>query len=444
KGEAIFQMSDVNFLFVSPVNSRKILFYGILRTMKSSFFAGIFVLFMGGLLAIFGIGFGGVLLTFFGVVLSMVVLSVVSLIIYSLTNGNKKRKLAAKIIAVMFYLPAVIYFALSFMNTGDTMTALGDVILSPFMAFVPVAGWMSAGISAFLLGDMLSGFSFVGMNILLGVGLVVYIMLSKPDYYEDALVSTETLYEKLRAINDGDLNAATVGNRKVKVTKTGVSGIGASTLFYKHVRESFRENRFGFITIWSLYIAVIAIAVTFFTKDIILVLQILMWLQIFKIGVGRGIKELYTHYIYMLPEPSFNKIIWSSMEVMFRTLIESVLIFGIGGVLAGINIAVILGCIVTFTMFSFLLVGSNYLSMRTIGENLNKGLMLSLYFLGLAVIMAPGLIPALIIGYGIGGVAGTVVGLIILTAWELIAGLVIFALSKGVLHKCDMPVIKPN
>jgi hypothetical protein len=59
--------------------------------------------------------------------------------------------------------------------------------------------------------------------------------------------------------------------------------------------------------------------------------------------------------------------------------------------------------------------------------------------------MAPGVVSALIVGVLIiGGTEGAVAGLLILSAWELIAGVILFMLSKGILHRCDMPTIKPR
>jgi hypothetical protein len=37
---------------------------------------------------------------------------------------------------------------------------------------------------------------------------------------------------------------------------------------------------------------------------------------------------------------------------------------------------------------------------------------------------------------------GPPVGLAALAVWELLAALVCFALSKGALHNCDMPVVR--
>ncbi|MDR2531958.1 MAG: putative ABC exporter domain-containing protein [Oscillospiraceae bacterium] len=443
KGSSIFGMSDVNLLFVSPISPRKILFYGVLRMMRDSFLAVVFVLFMAVPFKRFGVGYGGVLLTFFGLALSIVVLSVVSLIVYSATNGNKKRKLVVKLLFFAMFLPAAVYYALRFFETEDIILSLGDLILSPFILSVPVAGWTAAGVSAFLFGDIVSGLMFLGLNILLGGGLILYVIRSNHDYYEDTLVSAETTYEKLRAVSEGNINSLGVREGKVKITKTGVSGFGASALFYKHIRESFRENRLGFLTVYSLIIAGGAIAVSYFSKDLITVLSTLVWFQVFKVGMGRGQRELFTHYVYMIPESSFRKILWSNMEIMLKALVESVLIFGVSGIIIGAGIGVMLGCIAVLTLFSLVLLGMSFFSMRFTGMNIGKGILLMFYFMALIVFMAPGVVPAFIIGFYIGGVTGLCIGLFIIAAWELIAGLILLALSKGVLHRCDMPTMKP-
>ena len=443
-GDVIFDMNDVNLLFVSPVSPRKVLLYGIIKLTKVSFLAGFFILFQTNSLANFGIDFGGVLLTMLGFMLSVVVLSIVSLVLYSITNGNGRRKLIFKFAAFAPFLPLLIYFASNMLNTGDVLASLETAVKSPFLTYVPIAGWTAAGVTAFLSGEFLAGFLFSGANVLLGAGLTSYIMLTNPDYYEDTLVATETVYEKKRAFAEGDINAATMGNAKVKVKKTGISGCGASALFYKHLRESFRENRFGFLTVPSLFIIIGAVGVSYWAKDLVTVMQILMWVQLFMIGTGRGLKETYSHYIYMIPESSFSKILWSNMEIMFKTLIESVLIFGIGGVLIQANIFIILLCIAAYTIFSLLLLGVNYLFMRYIEADISMGILVFIYFIAVIIIMLPGLVPALIAGFGIGGTSGALVGLLILSAWELSAGLICFALSKGVLHNCDMSSGKPK
>ncbi len=57
------------------------------------------------------------------------------------------------------------------------------------------------------------------------------------------------------------------------------------------------------------------------------------------------------------------------------------------------------------------------------------------------VIMLPGLIAAIVLGSMIEGY-GVLLGLGALALWELLAATGCFALSKGVLHQSDMPVLR--
>jgi MFS family permease len=272
--------------------------------------------------------------------------------------------------------------------------------------------------------------------------MLVYIALSNPDYYEDVLVATETAYEKKRSIAEGNIDAAQTQGKTVKITKTGIPGNGASALFGKHMRESFRQNRFGFLGFYSAAIIIGAILFSIFVEELFAVLSGLFWMQIFFIGTGRGLKETYTHYVYLIPESSFKKILWSNMEIMARVVTESVLIFGISGALLNEPLVNVLLYTVVYVLFSFLLLGINFLSMRFLGADLSAGLLIMIYFGAVVLIMLPGAIPAAIVGMAVGGNAGLVAGLLVLSGWELAAGLICFALARGVLHNSDMATVK--
>jgi hypothetical protein len=431
-------MNDVNLLFGSPVNPRKILLYGIVKMAKSAFLAGFFILFQASSLANFGVNYGGVLLTFAGYVISMITLLTVSLVIYSVTNGKPRRKLAVKIIAALMFAPLIVFAAVQFLTTDNAFAAIENAITSPFLGFIPVAGWTASGVTAIISGQIGEGLLWLCANVLFMAVMIAYILLSNPDYYEDVLVATETAYEKKRAVAEGNINSTGVSNKAVKVTKTGIPYAGAAAIFGKHVRESFRENRFGLLTLPSVLIALGGIVLAVIFGDISILLFSLPWAQIFLIGTGRGLKETYSHYIYMIPESSFKKIIWSNMEIVARTLIENVLMFGIAGAILQANILYI----TVYTLFSYLLLGVNYAMMRFTGADVSSGMLVTIYYFAVMLVMAPGVVLAVVAGIAIGGEAAFLLGLLILSAWEFLAGTVGFSLSKGVLHDCDMAIMK--
>ncbi len=444
-GDVIFDMNDVNLLFVSPVSSRKILMYGIVRMAKMAFLAGFFILFQSNSLSVgFGVGFDGVLLVLLGFMLAVGVLQILSLLIYSLTNGKPRRKLVVRMLAIAAFLPLIVFTGVQLVVTGDLLAALGNTLDSPLAAWTPVAGWASAGVISLISGDMGNGFLFLGLLVLSGVLLLLYIALSNPDYYEDVLVATETAFEKKRVLKEGQINPEASSAKKVKVAKTGIGGRGSSTIFYKHLRESFRANYLGLWGMWSIIMVLGTALFSLFLRGedggTLILLQILMWMQIFMIGTGRGLKELYMHYIYLIPESSFQKIVWSNLEIVFKVLVESVSVFGIAGLIMGEPVGLVAAATLVYTLFSFLLLGINYLSLRWTGTDISAGIMIFIYTIAVMVIMLPGLIAAIVLGSMIEG-TGVLIGLGVLALWELLAALGCFALSKGVLHHSDMPVL---
>ncbi len=441
-GGVIFDMSDVNLLFVSPVSPKSILIYGLVRMVKMVFLAGFFILYQtNNLSSSFGVGFGAVFLVLLGFMLAVSALSILSLVIYSAVNGNARRKRLAKLVTVAVFLPLLFCCVWQVVAEGDVMKGLESALRSPVFAWTPVAGWAARGTVALIAGSLGAGLLFYGLTAASGVLLALYVVFGKADYYEDVLVSTETAFETKRAAAEGQLASAQARGRRVKVAGTGLAGAGASTFFYRHLRESFRASRFGIFTLGSVFTVLGAVALSVFLRGTIgieVILPILMWMQIMVIGTGRGLRELFTHYIYMVPDSSFSKIVWSNLELVLKVLLESVLIFVICGLILGENPLVAALCIVTYTLFSLLLIGINYLSMRWTTADISAGVLLLLYFVAVILIMLPGLAAGIIAMIFMEGTPGLIAMLGIISAWELIAALGCFALSRGVLDRCDI------
>jgi hypothetical protein len=214
---------------------------------------------------------------------------------------------------------------------------------------------------------------------------------------------------------------------------------------HKHLREMFRENRLGIINIATLLLTVIAAIVAVVARDsvnLVMITAFMMYIQMMKIGTGRGLKELYTHFIYMAPQPPFQKMLWSNVEIMLKAFVEAVLVFGVAGVLMGEAWYVIVSAVISYSLFSFFVLSVNYLSMRFAGHDVSPMVLIILYMLGMIFIMAPAIIPAIIVGILIGGPLGMAAGLLIVAGWVTLMSAVCFYASRGILHNCDMPVVK--
>ena len=179
------------------------------------------------------------------------------------------------------------------------------------------------------------------------------------------------------------------------------------------------------------------------TYDIfIIVFSTLLWIQIFTVLYSEGMKELFTPYIYLTPERSIIKILWSNMATFLHSLIEGALIFVAVGAILRASVPVICGAALGYALFALKLIALNYVSLRWTGVDLSAGILHMLYALMAILSSAPGAIIGTIAGVSIGDAFGCAIGLLSFCLWEALVAVVCFTLSAGILNNCDMPVVK--
>jgi len=444
-------MEDANFLFVAPIRPRTVLLYGLVKTAKAIVIGSWFMVFqIQWMRGSFGISIGGVILAALGYILLTLVCQVLNLFIYAFTNANARRKIWAKIILVAVFMPAIVIFCIAFLDVGTLMGAINGLMASPVLDFTPIVGWASAGITALILGEALTGMLLLGLLVLAGVVFFCAVFFGSPDYYEDVLGATESAFEKVRAVQED--SAAAIGtlsgtNRDIKIKATGIGrGRGADTFFYKHIRESFRANYLGLWGIPSIIVVIGAVVWAFFSTGnpefhLLTVLITLSIIEMFGSGYCRGILETYNHYIYMVPDRPFTKWVWANMEGMFQSAVEAIIIFVATGIIVGAPIWTTFAALVTSIVYAFYLSGISLASMRVTGTKLNTMLLLVIYFAVVLIPLVPGIIGAVIV-YAVAPYALSItLALFTVSAWMLLVGIGCFALSKGALHNSDMPVM---
>ena len=447
-GGSLFQMSDVNLLFVSPVAPQKILIYGVIQVFKTALVAGFFILFQGVTLGrTFGTGFLSLLLIIGIFALCFCLSEIIAIVIYCATNGNTALQRAAKAIIAFVFLPLAVTVATAFIREGDPMSALLFICKSPAFKLIPAPGWGASALTALLEGRLLAGMSFLALTTAAITGLIMLLFRLKSDYYEDVLVATESAFEKKRAIAEGRLGFAAATEQKIPISKTGLSGVGARAIFRKHLRESFRGSQLGFIDKRTAIYTALAAIFAFIKRDdpenvLVHILQYFAYIQVFTVAMGPLLRELYTHYLYLIPEPPLEKLIWSSMAVVIKTGVEAILIFGIAGVILNENPLIITGVIFAGAMFAPMLVGLNIFGLRWTSVDISAGVFVGVYYFSVAIVLMPGLIAAFIAADMMPGAAGIVAALVIVSLWEIFVSILCFALSKSILDNCDMPVVK--
>ncbi|MDL2274321.1 putative ABC exporter domain-containing protein [Oscillospiraceae bacterium OttesenSCG-928-G22] len=444
-GGSVFRMDDVNLLFVSPLSPRLILAYGLLKQAGLSLLIGIFIPFQATTLkTLFNVGTGGVFVLFFVYAASALISELVAMVLYSVAGDSARRKTIIK--AVLFALP------LPLLAEGILLSVRGTPLLdvasalcrSPFRRFFPIAGWLSEFAEAALLGDTLTAVLFLSLTLVFVGILIAIFAFSKADYYEDVLVATEATHRRQEAAKEGNTDAA--ANRKVKVGRSEeLRGSGASALFFKHIRERFRESRIplvdkGTVTLLALSVFFSIMLRDFFTVDYLLYFS--LYMQVFFIGTSRGLRDLYHHQIFLIPDSPFRKLFYLGLEFFLKTLLDGTIVFVVVGVLLKASLLSIVMCILVRTLFTVFLYAFNMFSMRVFHGSINTGILMLLYFLAVLVITAPGIVLMILAAIFYTGPFAVYVPNLILCVWEVLVAALFLYLSRGVLDECDMAEAK--
>jgi hypothetical protein len=111
-----------------------------------------------------------------------------------------------------------------------------------------------------------------------------------------------------------------------------------------------------------------------------------------------------------------------------KKLGEGLVLFVAIGMITGVDIGISLLCTFIYVMYSFLTIGINFFSLRFTGQEGKAGLVLMLYMLSIVGLLLPGIIAAVVLALLLPGI-GIYLGLAALGLWELIVGVISFALS---------------
>jgi hypothetical protein len=334
-------------------------------------------------------------------------------------------------------------------------------LASPAFAWTPVVGWTAEAAYAFsaLVAPGLPptaltaawspaavGAVFTGLNLAVGAAAFAWLRTRKLDFYEDAVVASQSAADRLRLVAEGQIQQEAWSKRRFRVGRTGLGGFGAAAFFHKHLRESLRANRLGLWGAGSVALVILAAGAAALLawggraeQALPIILAGLMAIQSLRMGMGRGMKELYTYYLYLVPEPSLAKIVWSNLEAVVKALVEGVAIFAAVALICRAAPLPAALAAAAFTTYNCFVVAAYCLAARIVGANPSPTLVMAVY----AGLMA--------LGIGPGGANGQAVGVLaggrgsglgwsfaILAVWQAAAALAACVLSRGALDRPEI------
>lgn len=453
-GSSFFTMGDVNNLFVAPISPKKILVYGIGRQLAASLFLVVCFAAYGSMaIKMFDISWGNALILVAGIALMLFMVQMVTLLIFCLCSAHPVLTNYFKyfIYALALYaLGSVISFM--FIN-GMTLENLYTAITEDYLEFVPFIGWVHGVVFGLIDGSILNVVIYSSLLLLSCVVALLAFRFTKLDYYEDVLQNAESYYEFIANMRSGTVSDKMFpGSGRIRVRKTGITrGKGASTIFFKHLREGSRRSRLMFFNINTIVLigvsAVIGFAMkSFFTTQdkatviYIAAAVICAYIQFFFSAAGDWVKELNKPYIFLIPDDPVKKLIMAGATSIIKPFIDGFISFMLLFFIVGGNFVDALSCAIVYGSFGCIYISSNILAQRIVGISGNRGVFITFYMGIIVMLMIPGIVGGIFLLSNIGAeltsVAATILCLPVIV-WNIIISLLIFLLCRNLLHNIE-------
>ena len=440
-GGMFFKMADVNFLFPSPLNKRNILFYALIQQIGTSMLIGLFILFQYTMLHVsYNLSFFGLLLIFLSYSLTVFFSQTAAMFLYTFISDSDKKKAAAKtaLFAVIFALLA--YIGLHVLqNKTDIVKALAAAGNGLPVLLFPFAGWMGGFAGNILKGNYILSALWLTLSVVGFLVMLAAMSKSKREYYEDVLASTETMQSALFAAKEGV--APEAAPRVIKVGKSGIGkGKGSSVFFYKHLLENRRASKF-FLSPMSIVFIFSTIGFSFFLKSsgILPSFFFSIYMMIFSVALGRFNRELTKPYIYLIPEPSLNKMIYSLAESLPTQLFESALTLIPVSIIVDASVAECIMCIAARVSFAALFLSSSVLIDRIWGGSMPKIAGMFVFLLVDVILAIPGAaLSIVLISFGIVPISEVFTMTICITVCNLPVAALVLYLCRNMLQYAEV------
>ncbi|HBL85272.1 MAG: hypothetical protein A2Y17_03495 [Clostridiales bacterium GWF2_38_85] len=440
-GGSIFRMQDVNLIFPMPVKPQQVLFYGLIQQLGLSSLMGLFIFFQYAWMHNnYGISFVELLIIVLCYGVSLFLAQLTAMFIYSLINGDGKRRKIAKVIfysIIILPLAAILIYVLT--DQANMLSRTIEAVNSLYAKLFPVSGWCSSIFSGAVNSSLVDFLLGLGLILIYVIAVVIVMSISNPDFYEDVLKTAEITYSAITARKEGTKVEALP--EKIKVGKIGFDkGWGADAFYYKHLIENRRGNMFFISKISFIFVAA-SIIFAFFMRDsgIIPVVSFSVYMQLFSISLGRFPKELTKQYIYLVPEPSFMKLINNLRANLIGFVIEAIIIFVPAGIIVSATPAEILVCILLRISFSIVLSAAFIVIGRLFGTVTSKVRTYLIFIIAVMVMAIPGIISGSILTLlGLITISGEVTVMLAMAITNILVSMLAMFFCRNMLQYAEL------
>lgn len=332
KGGTLFSMSDVGLLFVAPISPKRILVYGLIKQLGTTFLSAIFIIFqVSSLKTNFNLNTYGLYAIFIAYAMLLFFCQLISITFYVYSNGNEKRKQILKLLVFVYFAVLSLWFLFGYLEFKEIWKPFYQMVDSEIFLYVPVLGWTLGLIKGGVESNITMVLLSFGQYALFSYLMILSFSKNEADFYESVLVRTENNYEALQNMKERKGNYVKTSNVKLKEKNTGIrKGKGASTILYKQIVEMKRESKIPFLSASSIIMLLLALGFSYFGDKNYLsyvIFGIVVYMQFIFTIMGKLDGELHKPYIYLIPEPSIKKLVYSCLSGAIQPFLEGILVF---------------------------------------------------------------------------------------------------------------------
>lgn len=439
-GTSLFSLADTHTLFTAPISPRRILFYGLFRQLGTSLLVGIFLPFQYPWLSgVYGInvGFIFIFLIFYG--MAVFAGQLTALVLYTFSSDDPIRRRNFRITLYAISGIAAVYLAYkAFTAQPDMLPAVVTAANGPILSLFPVGGWLGASVRL-LMGEksLLGLLPLLGFLVYIAI-IVVLLMRTNTDFYEDVLDATQTAHDQRAAQKEG--RGIDFTPKHVRTGKTGLGNVsGAAAISAKQRLESRRARTFIFEPITMIFM-ICTIVYAYFVRDMGLIPIVIfsVYLLIFEVGNARWTREFSKPYTYLIPAPPFKKLICLLSGEISAVALAAIIQYGVIGLILGQSVEVIICLILLGFCVSLLIMAGNVLYNRLLGISAKGVMMIINMLLMLALIIPPIVVFIVTIDLSIFGLAMPCIGLLLAALTALVEGAGMLFLCRNTLMTSEM------
>lgn len=425
-GGTMFSLSDVSFLFMSPIKPRAVLLYGMMGRLGASLWMGLAFVYQFSLLrSFYPIDVRTMLISVIGYGAVTFLSQSAGMLVYFFTCGDEKKVSFGRRI---FY-AVISAFAVLFASGCDlgslSLTSAATALTKPYMMLLPVAGWILAIVRGVTEGKALLAFAGFAASVAFAALTFVILSVSKHGYYEDVLVTAEKN-------TDPSENGKVMGKRKTAENVSGGIGKGKaeSVFYYKHLLENRRAGTVLLSPMSLFYFVMIGVYGFVFKGDAVTLFMLSCMISVHTVLSGRWLKELTMPYIYMVPGSSAKKLFFILPELLPKVICESVLQCLLIAFICKTGTAMTVTFILAKISFSFLLTATALFTSRLMREKEKSSVFVMVCMFSGMLFSVPSIGAAVaLIYFGM----GTVVAFCAFAIVDVLMGFTVLLMSRNLL-----------